>query len=117
MDDDGPRGARLAAIALDPDKCAGIDSAGTIINANGGEFAIGRPVIDSVWIRSDEDEGEVRGIWADRLSEALHELAELPRRRLKPGCANRCRPCNTKNLFEIGFIAVVLVAIFCASAS
>jgi hypothetical protein len=114
MDDDRPCGARLAAIAFHPDKRARIVSAGTIIDAKVGEVAVGRPVIDSVWIRSDEDEGQVRGIGADRLAEALHELAQLPRRRLKPGCANRCCLCDTKDLFEIGFIAVILVAIFCA---
>ena len=112
MDHDRPCGAWLAAVAFHPDKRAGIVSAGTIIDAKIGEFAIGRPVIDSVWIGSDEDEGEVRGIGADRLSEALHELAELPRRGLKPGCANRCCLCDTKDLLEIGFIAVILVAVF-----
>jgi hypothetical protein len=117
IDDDRPCGAGLATIAFHPDKGAGIVSAGTIIDANRGEFAIGRPVVDSVWIGSDEDEGEVSGIRADRLSEALYELAELPRRRLKPGCANRCRLCETKDLFETGFIAVILVAIFRASPS
>src|SRR6185437_9150767 len=112
MDDDRPCGARLAAIAFHPDKRAWIVSAGAIIDAKVGEFAIGRPVIDSVWIGSDEDEGQVRGIGADRLAETLHELPELPRRRLKPRCANRCCLCDTQDLFEIGFIAVILVAVF-----